>query len=136
MLHKQQQEAHALLSRLLALAYVDQDVDLREIELIYSIALERGIARDELEGIMLRPHLVVTVLPATTDERISHVYDLARLVMADGIARDEERAMLKRSVLVYEFEPSLVDDLVDFLLEQASLGTESSTVVQLVGETL
>jgi uncharacterized membrane protein YebE (DUF533 family) len=123
---------HSLLTRLLALAYVDQEVDLREVELIYSIARERGIAQEKLEAIMLRPHTISTVLPNEPHERVLHLYDLARLVVADGIIKDEERAMLRRSVLLYEFDEENADEIVTFLLAQAESGAQPIQVAQLV----
>lgn len=127
---------HSLLTRLLALAYVDQEVDLREVELIYSIALERGVSKEMLESIMLRPHAVSTTLPSTPHERVSHLYDLARLILADGIIKVEERTMLRRSVLLYEFDEENADGIVDFLLEQAEAGAAPAQVVQVVQESL
>ena len=125
-------EAAALLSRLVALAYADNSVDVRELELIYSIAQERGVAREELEAIMLQPHLSSTALPSTPHERVAHLYDLARLVLADEIVQPEEEAMLRRSVLLYEFEESNADEIVSFLLAHARQGTAPAEVAQLV----
>lgn len=122
----------ALLSRLIALAYADQNVDVRELELIYSIALERGVPKEALESIMLRPHLVDASLPTTPHERVSHLYDLARLVVADEVVRPEERAMLRRSVLLYEFDEANADSIVEFLLGHAEQSTSTADVVQLV----
>ncbi|MBD2714379.1 hypothetical protein KBK19_04955 [Microvirga sp. STR05] len=130
------QVTHSLLARLLALAYVDQEVDLREVELIYGIALERGVSKETLESIMLRPHSVSTILPSTPHERVSHLYDLARLILADGIIKEEERAMLRRSVLLYEFTEENADGIVDFLLEQAQAGVAPAQVIQVVQESI
>lgn len=122
----------ALLSRLIALAYADQNIDVRELELIYSIALERGVPKESLESIMLRPHLVGSILPATPHERVSHLYDLARLVVADEVTRPEEKAMLRSSVLIYEFDEANADSIVEFLLGHAEQSTSHAEVVQLV----
>ena len=124
--------AYSLLTRLLALAYVDQEVDLREVELIYSIALKRGIAQEKLEAIMLRPHTISITLPGHPEERILHLYDLARMVVADNIIKEEERAMLRRSVLRYEFDEENADEIVSFLLTQAEAGAQPARVAQLV----
>ena len=126
----------ALLSRLIALAYADQAVDARELELIYTIALERGVARQQLETILLNPHQSGNALPPTPAERIADLYDLARLVLADEVVRPEEEAMLRRSVLLYQFEEANAGDIVTFLLGHARQGTASAEVLQLVQDTL
>ena len=129
-----QQTAHSLLTRLLALAYVDQEVDMRELELIYTIARERGISQEVLEGIMLRPHSISVALPTSASERVLHLYDLARLVLADGVIKEEERLMLRRSVVLYEFDDENADDIVSFLLEQAQLGAMPAHVAKMAQE--
>ena len=130
------QTAHGLLTRLIALAYVDQSVDSRELELIYSIALERGVPKETLETIMLKPHLVDATLPATPHERVSHLYDLARLVVADEVILPEEKAMLRSSVLLYEFDEENADGIVEFLLGHAQQKTNATDVIQFVQKSI
>ena len=112
------------------MALSDTDFDPREAELLYKIGLEHGLNKSVIDEIVvtsgLRP-----VIPQTLEEKVSYLYDLARMAWADGVIEDEERIVLKKYVLRFGFEVNNADGIVDYLLDSVENG---KTLEQLYNE--
>lgn len=115
---------------LYCMALSDTDFDPREAELLYKIGLEHGLNKSVIDEIVvtsgLRP-----VIPQTLEEKVSYLYDLARMAWADGVIEDEERIVLKKYVLRFGFEVNNADGIVDYLLDSVEKG---KTLEQLYNE--
>lgn len=115
---------------LYCMALSDTDFDPREAELLYKIGLEHGLNKSVIDEIVvtsgLRP-----VIPQTLEEKVSYLYDLARMAWADGVIEDEERIVLKKYVLRFGFEVNNADGIVDYLLDSVENG---KTLEQLYNE--
>lgn len=94
----------------------DDELDLSEQMLLFKIAQEHGISEEYLGQWMSERHEQVTI-PERIEDRITHLYDLSRMVWADGKATEAERQMLRNFVLRYEFLPDNADAIVEYFLQ-------------------
>lgn len=106
----------AHLSNMYRLAMCDDELDLSEQMLLFKIAQEHGISEEYLGQWMSERHEQVTI-PERIEDRITHLYDLSRMVWADGKATEAERQMLRNFVLRYEFLPDNADAIVEYFLQ-------------------
>ena len=115
---------------LYCMALSDTDFDPREAELLYKIGLEHGLNKSVIDEIVVTSGLH-PVIPQTLEEKVSYLYDLARMAWADGVIEDEERIVLKKYVLRFGFEVNNADGIVDYLLDSVEKG---KTLEQLYNE--
>lgn len=118
------------LSNMYRLAMCDEDFDLSEQMLLMQIAEEHGISSEELSQLVIDGN-EKPVIPERIEERITHLYDLARIAWADGIVKPEERSMLTSFALRYQFLPENIDDIVAYFLQAVK---EQRTIESIIAE--
>lgn len=118
------------LSNMYRLAMCDEDFDLSEQMLLMQIAEEHGISSEELSQLVIDGN-ENPVIPERIEERITHLYDLARIAWADGVVKPEERSMLANFALRYQFLPENVDDIVAYFLQAVK---EQRTIESIITE--
>lgn|GEM_PF-4029359 len=93
-------QAHFL--NLFSFALADANVDVKETEKLYEIAIDRGIERNELDYIIDNPHKVKFNIPSTEYDIAIQILDIAKIIIADGIIDIREiialRDFLKRTI--------------------------------------
>lgn len=76
--------------RLYQMALTDDNFDILELQMLYHLAEERGIPREELDKLFLNPVNQEADIPEDLNIRIEYLYDLMRIMWADGKITDNE----------------------------------------------
>ena len=107
----------------------DNEIDPKELEMLFQIGTEYGISKEEIREIVLLPGSD-EVVPNTLEEKIAYLYDLTRIVWADGRVDPEERSMMVRFVLRFDFLPENASRIVDFFLDAVQKGQSLDEIKQ------
>ncbi len=121
---------------LYSIALADAQIDTIELEVLYRIGEEKGIEPSEIDAIILHPDKIKFTLPSTLDEKISYLYDFAKIILADGIVDTSERHTLELFCRRFGFEEDNVSSIADFLLASAKEKMELSDLLFLINENL
>ena len=81
--------------RLYQMALSDDNFDVLELQMLYHLAEQRGIPKEELDKLFLNPINQESNLPEELNVRIEYLYDLTCIMWADGIINDDELNTLK-----------------------------------------
>ena len=101
---------------LYCMALSDTDFDPKEAELLYKIGLEHGLDKTTIDEIVVTSGLRPEV-PATIDDKVAYLYDLARMAWADGKIEDEERHVLLKNILRFGFKDENKEQIMNYLIE-------------------
>ncbi|PTX58815.1 hypothetical protein C8N46_112123 [Kordia periserrulae] len=104
--------------RLYQIAFVDDDFDVLELQMLYKFAEERGILKAQLDEILLNPSHD-TSIPKTLEDRISYLYDLAIMIWADNKVTEDEKITLKKYCRKFEFLEENIEEIATYLLDCA-----------------
>jgi len=110
------------------LALSDNTIDASELELLYKIGIEKGINKEDINNIVLSPGTTV-IIPNNIEEKISNLYDLARLAWADGKIKDEEIELIEKFCSKYGFLDENVSDIAKYLLEKVKEKTSPEELI-------
>lgn len=117
---------------LYCMALSDADFAASEREMLYTIGLENGITPEALNqfitGIGLSSN-IKPLIPADTKDKVSVLYDLARMAWADCVIEESERGLLKKYVILFGFMESNADKIVTFLLDAAKNGVTLESIL-------
>ena len=101
---------------LYCMALSDEEFDFTERQVLYEIGLEHGLSPEEINKVILTANITPTI-PATTEDKVEYLYDLAKMAWADGKIEPEERAVIKKCIIRYGFLPANADGIADYFLE-------------------
>ena len=87
------EETRSHIINLYMMALSDGDFAPQEMELILTIAEERGISKEEFEKIISNPLGVKFYVPNSFMDRIKLLYDFVRIIKADDVIEQEEKEM-------------------------------------------
>lgn len=104
--------------RLYQIAFSDDNFDVLEMQMLYKFAEERGVTKEDLESILLKPSHNSSI-PEKFENKIEYLYDLAIMIWADNIVTQDEINTLRKYCLKFGFIEENISDLSDFLLEKA-----------------
>jgi hypothetical protein len=121
---------------LYAIALTDTQIDTKELELLFEMGNERGIPKDEIQNIILRPDTFKFTTPIDTIQKMEYLYDFARMAWANGVVDDYERVALRKFCIKFGFLEENIDELVQFLLDEAEKGTSTSQLINIVQQNL
>jgi uncharacterized tellurite resistance protein B-like protein len=121
---------------LYAMALSDSQIDTVELEALYKIGEEKGIAKTEIDEIILKPNQVKFAFPNSLEEKIVYLYDFARIILADGIVDKNERTTLELFCTRFGFEQENTSKIADFLLASAKENLDITTLLQIINENL
>lgn len=107
--------------RLYQMAMTDGDFSSSEWKMLYLFAEERGVAKSELDEILLNTSGKIEV-PSTIENKIEYLYDLAQMILADEIVTEEELHTLKKYCKKFGFIDENIDELADYLISAAGKG--------------
>ncbi|MCV9930434.1 hypothetical protein OIU83_22430 [Flavobacterium sp. LS1R49] len=103
--------------RLYQMALSDDQFDVLELQMLYHLADERGIPKEELDKIFLNPINLELIAPQEVSTRIEYLYDFTRIIWADGKITDDELNMLKKYCRKFNFLDENINELSNYLIE-------------------
>jgi hypothetical protein len=134
MIIDEQVKSHFL--NLYAVALTDTQIDTKELELLFEMGNERGIPKEEIQNIILRPDAFKFTIPTETIQKMEYLFDFARMAWANGEIDDYERVALRKFCVKFGFLEEKIDELVQFLLDEAEKGTSNTDLIKIVQENL
>lgn len=134
MIIDEQVKSHFL--NLYAVALTDTQIDTKELELLFEMGNERGIPKEEIQNIILRPDAFKFTIPTETIQKMEYLFDFARMAWANGEVDDYERVALRKFCVKFGFLEENIDELVQFLLDEAEKGTSNTDLIKIVQENL
>lgn len=102
--------------RLYQIALSDDQFDVLEQEMLYYLADEKGISKEELGKLFLNPIKTELVIPEKLNTRIEYLYDFAKMIWADRKITDDETCILKKYCRKFNFLDENINDLSDYLI--------------------
>ncbi len=121
---------------LYALALSDTQIDTLELESLYKIGQEKGIEKSEIDNVILNPDKVKFTFPDSLNEKITYLYDFAKIILADGVVDKHERTTLELFCNRFGFEEENIPSIAEFLISSAKENMEVTTLLQLINENL
>lgn len=115
--------------RLYQMALIDDNFDILELQMLYHLAEERGIPKDELDKLFLNPTDHTANIPIDLNTRIEYLYDLTRIIWADGHIDDDEKNTLKKYCKKFEFLDENIDELSDYLIDCVQKGISKEEII-------
>jgi hypothetical protein len=104
------------IKNLLILAGRDGEITKDEMNLIFTIAVEKGLSPEEFNRIVERPESVSFYPPNTYKERIDQLIDLVRLMMIDGEIDEDEMIFCKTVAEKLGFNHRIIDKIVNDII--------------------
>lgn len=121
---------------LYAMALSDTQIDTVELETLYKIGQEKGIEKSEIDQVILNPDKVKFTFPDNLNEKITYLYDFAKIILADGVVDKNERSTLELFCNRFGFEEENITGIADFLIASAKENMEVTTLLQIINENL
>lgn len=121
---------------LYAMALSDTQIDTVELETLYKIGQVKGIEKSEIDQVILNPDKVKFTFPDNLNEKITYLYDFAKIILADGVIDKNERSTLELFCNRFGFEEENITGIADFLIASAKENMEVTTLLQLINENL
>ncbi|MCW2119613.1 hypothetical protein [Flavobacterium sp. 7A] len=115
--------------RLYQMALSDDNFDILELQMLYYLAEQRGIPKEELDKLFINPINTQTSLPEDLNTRIEYLYDLTCVMWADGIITEDELSTLKKYCRKFEFLDENIDELANYLIECVQKGMEKKDII-------
>jgi len=121
---------------LYSLALADTQVDTTELEMLFKLGQERGVLKEEIEELILKPGKVKFFIPQDTLTKVEYLYDFTQIILADGIVDEREEATLKKFCIQFGFEEQNIPTIMQFLIDEAKKGTDKKSIIEQVKQTL
>lgn len=126
-----------LRSRFLALycmVLADGVIDIHELEALYRIGSENyGLTNQQISEAVKEAGTSFS-LPDKLEDKVSLLYQMAMICVADNDVDETEMNLLRRYSLKMGFDPENVDGIVEFLISEAKSNTpEKNIVAQIAG---
>ncbi|KVV14362.1 hypothetical protein ACRASX_02120 [Flavobacterium sp. TMP13] len=115
--------------RLYQMALSDDNFNVLELQMLYFLAEERGIFKEELDKLFLNPVNDQTGIPVELNTRIEYLYDLTCIMWADGIITDDELNTLKKYCKKFEFIEENIDELANYLVDCVKEGMNKNEII-------
>ena len=126
-----------LRSRFLALycmVLADGVIDIHELEALYRIGSENyGLTNQQISEAVKEAGTSFS-LPDKLEDKVSLLYQMAMICVADNDVDETEMNLLRRYSLKMGFDPENVDGIVELLISEAKSNTpEKNIVAQIAG---
>lgn len=115
--------------RLYEMALSDDNFDILELQMLYRLAEEKGIPKEELDKLFLNPVNHQTFIPEDLNTRIEYLYDLTCIILADEIITEDETNTLKKYCKKFEFLDENIEELSTYLLECVQNGVKKEEII-------
>lgn len=114
---KMDSKLHTHFLNIYAIALSDMSFDTTELEMLCKIGEERGVAKTELDKILINPSTATCSLPESLEEKISYLYDYTRIIWADGVINDDEKASLIKFCQRFGFLDENIEGIATFIID-------------------
>jgi len=114
----------------------DSTFDQKERELLYNIGIERGLNKSEIDFITKNPHKVRFYKPNGIYEKFEHLYDFARMILADGIIDPREIEVFSILAKKLEFKEEDIPELINLFVDEVKKNTQKDIIFKKVKENL
>lgn len=115
--------------RLYQMALTDDDFDVHELQMMYHLAEEKGIPKDELDKLFFNPVNTKLSIPEDLNTRIEYLYDLTKIMWADGVITVDEINTLKKYCKVFDFLEENIEALANYLIDCVKAGTTKEEII-------
>lgn len=118
------------LRNLIALSLADGLMDNHELDLIFHIGINAGLAPDELERLFQRPDSIKYFAPESYRDRIEQLYDMVMVMMADGEIHENEMRVCKTIAIKLGFKSQIIDKMVLDIINQIAQGVSAEIAIE------
>ncbi len=108
------------LRNLVAMAYVDGELHHREKSLLYEVGERYGLKGWQIAKIIENQAPFEWDVPDDIGQRLDHIYDLIKMMLADDIIEENEMALCELVTVNYGFKKELIDDILDLIKDGKS----------------
>jgi uncharacterized tellurite resistance protein B-like protein len=115
--------------RLYQMALSDDNFHILELQMLYHLAEQRGIPKEELDKLFLNPVNQQSEIPEELNTRIEYLYDLTCIMWADGIIELDELNALKKYCKKFEFLDENIDELANYLVDCVQKGLDKQEII-------
>lgn len=123
---------------LYAMALADEYFDTEEQAVLYEIAKEKGITKEELDSVIFNEKIAEPYIPLTFFEKIENLTNISKIILADGKIEQKELDLLKFYILKFGFEKDKINIIADKLLndvkERKDIKDISSSIKNILQE--
>lgn len=113
---------------LYCLALSDEEFDISERKVLYSIGIEHGISPEQINELILTTN-IKPAIPDTLDGKVKCLYDLVRMAWADGKIEPGERDIIRKCVIRYGFLTENADQIVDYFIKSVKENKSKEDIV-------
>jgi uncharacterized tellurite resistance protein B-like protein len=117
---------------LYSMALSDSRFDENEVALLYKLAGDKGISRNEIDAFILNSASTSPVYPESLSGKIEYLYDYAKIILADGIVHEEEINTLKKFCEKFRFEEQHIQAIAELLIEAVRNNISKEEVLNFV----
>ena len=121
---------------LYAMALSDTQIETIELETLYKIGQEKGVEKSEIDQVILNPDKVKFTFPDTLDEKISYLYDFAKIILADGVVDKHEIKTLELFCNKFGFEEDNIAGIADFLIASAKENLQVTDLLKIITQNI
>lgn len=121
---------------LYSFALADRNFEERELLFLYEIAEKNNISREAVDEILLNPFTAPFTAPTEVKQKITYLYDFARMIWVDREISPHEEHLLKIFCNEFGFRNEHVDNITNFFLEKAQEEASLDEVLQIVEENM
>ncbi len=118
------------------MALTDTQIDTTELEMLFRMGEERGIAKEEIQKLILFPDQVKFTIPTDTLVKMEYLYDFARMAWANKEIDEYEEITLRKFCIKFGFEAANAQQITEFLIEEAKKGTDKRSLLEIVKQNL
>jgi uncharacterized tellurite resistance protein B-like protein len=115
--------------RLYHMALADDNFDILELQMLYHLAEERGIPKEELDKLFLNPVHQESTIPEDLNIRMEYLYELTSIMWADGKITDDELNTLKKYCKKFDFLDENIDELTNYLIDCVQKGIDKKEII-------
>ena len=105
------------LNNLIAVALADGTLDQTEWERLSEIAAHRGVSEEELHQIREEAETIKFVPPASHREKITQIYELVAVMIADDHVDQEELIICRKLAEKLNIHPRIITDMLARMLQ-------------------
>lgn len=121
---------------LFSLAIADSHVSAEELELLYTIGIENGITREEVDFLVDNPHKVKYTRPETLDDTLEELFDFGRMILADHKVDVREIMVFKSLAMHLDIAENKVENAIEVLIDGLRVNEEKSQLISKIKQIL
>jgi len=129
-------KANSHFLNLFSLAISDSVVTAEELELLYSIGIENGVSKVEVDYLIDNPHKVRFVEPTSTDDLIEQLFDFCRMILADNKIDIREIAVFKSLASHFKISEANSENILEIFLDGLKEGESKVSLITKIKQTL